>query len=567
MKAYILYFSFVMLLGCRGVDEGVYRASRYGAGEALPNSYILDMCASKSDGIFSSFATEALSHEGLFRSFRQDFRVRNFEYLTAFPALNGKQCSRSILSRVDFMEGEDAHSILKSWQREGVVRDWEPNWLNKPALKQGATLSFAYLEDGQRWWTEAIALPSAMQTIHRMELSAETLFASPVIAVLDSGVDYQHPSLVGRVWRNEGASSLCQDDEWGCNTVDVPDGWLGSGVVYPFGTQGPGESCDTLSTRRRGDCAHATHIAGILAGDVASGMPGVCPFCKIMNIRVFESVAGEGRVPDSAILRGLKYLSSFERSPGKNLVRVVNLSFGKYQKGRAVSLYIEALAKHRDGILVFAAAGNEDSQRRVYPAAHFPVIAVTALAASGRKATYANYGPWVSLAAPGGEFREGFEFAIESSVPGSSFALSQGTSMATPVAAGIAGLLLAVQPDLSFDELRERLLSSASPQLYASNFGGAYNSRNYHPKIDGNHVPLLGTGLVDASAALRGIRRQDPPNGNKERVRIDCAEVVNDMNTKGPTPNAWSFFLLVPLFCLALWWIEKRCKSNIVSNS
>ena len=555
------------VVSCRPSDFGVKSGASSWQGEALPNSFLVSFCPG--DGrkfpVTNSFQEEGLYFEDLLRTLRSDSRIKMLSFITAMqnPAeetLHSRleSCSLAAVTRVDFFEAATASRMLNEWQKEGRIAFWEPNWLSRLSKMPQANLAKPYLGDGSRWWTDAIQLGAAIDAIKTTALVDGENAASPVLAVLDSGMDVHHPALADRIWHNpDSAHSPCRHDLWGCNTVDPPDGFLGEGTAHPYGTQGPGELCEDQEQGMQGDCIHGTHIAGILAGDVEMGVPGVCPFCKIMNIRVIEKVGGEGRVPDSAILRALKYLSLFERRPGKNLVRVVNLSFGKYQKGKAVALFIEYLAKHRDGILVFAAAGNEDSQKRVYPAAHEPVIAVTGLAASGRKASYSNYGPWVNIAAPGGEFREGRDFAIESSVPGGALALSQGTSMATPVVAGVAGLLLTVNPELSLAELRQTILDAANPAIYDASFAEAYNFRNYYPELENGKVPLLGVGMVDASAAVRSIKRQESTLKKKERIQIDCAQIVTNGGSHESHPLSLLLFFAPLLFVLGWRWRER----------
>jgi subtilisin family serine protease len=107
---------------------------------------------------------------------------------------------------------------------------------------------------------------------------------------------------------------------------------------------------------------------------------------------------------------------------------------------------------------VAAAAGNDGSRRvREYPAAEgaYGLIAVTASTASGRLAGFANSGNWIHLAAPGE--------AITSSVPGGGYGTWSGTSMATPLVAGTAALLRALDPTLTPDLVVDRLLDHSAP--------------------------------------------------------------------------------------------------------
>jgi subtilisin family serine protease len=107
----------------------------------------------------------------------------------------------------------------------------------------------------------------------------------------------------------------------------------------------------------------------------------------------------------------------------------------------------------RPGVVVLAAAGNAGSaSQRVYPAAESAEgqLSLTATRADGTLATFANRGSWISLAAPGDR--------IVSSVPGGAYASWSGTSMATPLAAGVAALVLERYPDWKPVDVAKRLL-------------------------------------------------------------------------------------------------------------
>lgn len=558
---------FVLFCSCGSEDIPLLKRRSDHSWKALPNSYIAGFCHKDSlkTPFFSSFREEALYFDGFVSKLRSDQRVKNLSYLLSLPGDSLKihqgaydsSCPSLFLTELDTYSEPEAKSLLKSWEKSNGLVFWEPNWLNDLAESNFKDLHLSYQSFAKAWWVEAIRLPEAL--LHLSQFGLQGSFSeeqSPVIAVLDGGIDVFHPALKGRIWRNQDFQDTgCSHDEWGCNTALSSGRALGKGSAYPFGTQSYGERC---SLPLDGACFHGTHVAGILAGtlDSGRGVPGVCPFCRVMNIRVLGGAQGNASISDSAILKGLHYVSQFERAPNKNLVRVINLSFGKYQKGYAVSFYIDYLRQLRDGILVVAAAGNEDTQRRIYPAAHHSVLSVGSLAFSGRKASYSNFGTWVSLSAPGGEMREGQAYMIESSIPGGAFLHSQGTSMSSPIVAGVAGLLLGKNPDLSYSELKNLLLQSTDTRIYSENYAEAYNLKNYYPEIDGVHIPLLGSGIIDASRAVLGIKNQENAVQKKRRVQINCASTpVSFSKWKGFV----SLFFWIPLiFLIGLEWIERK---------
>lgn len=579
----------LILLSCRQTFEPLKQLwGVEGGAEILQGSYLIGVCNHRSTQNFLNFQEELDFAGEILSPLSAEPSVRELSFITTLEdsasssklikeeyenilgsPIRAERCTGLTLASVDFNSKEEAEGILSNWLQSEQIVFWEPNRLNRLLdLSNSTRLLNSYLQEGSRWWTNSIHLIPALEEIRNLSMNLAEGPSSPVIAVLDSGIDYQHPALKDRIWQNpDFKNSVCLNDRWGCNTVAGDSKQLGNGEAYPYGADRAGQACPLRdgTSSYLGECLHGTHVAGLIAGDLKAGVPGVCPFCRIMNVRVLENIEGEGRVPDSAVLRALKYLSLFEREPGKNLVRVVNLSFGKYQKSRAIALYIKYLANLRDGILVIAAAGNEDSSRRVYPAAHPSVLSVTSLAASGRKASYANYGLWVSVAAPGGEVREGYEFAMDSSIPGGAIGFSQGTSMATPVVAGIAGLILSVSPSITLPDLKRVIINSADGGIYEEQFADGYNYRNYYPKIDSHRVPLLGSGMVNAAGAVRDLKRSGIALKKTERIKIYCSAIGSGLPTSSSGP--W-LFLILPLFLvLVAGPLERITKYDSQKNS
>ncbi len=206
-----------------------------------------------------------------------------------------------------------------------------------------------------------------------------------VIAVVDTGVDYGHPDLAGKVILG----------------ADVADG-----DADPMDTYG-----------------HGTHVAGIAAATAGNGVgvAGVCPRCTILAVKVFAD--GSGSTSDFTVAQGIVWAVDH----GAN---VVNLSLG----GPGSSAVAQAAVDYAwsRGVVVVAAAGNSASSTLSYPAAYPSAIAVSATNSSDGLASFSSYGSWVDLSAPGQ--------GILSTVPGGDYASWSGTSMATPVVAGAAGL-------------------------------------------------------------------------------------------------------------------------------
>ncbi len=182
------------------------------------------------------------------------------------------------------------------------------------------------------------------------------------------------------------------------------------------------------------DNGHGTHVAGVIAQSTNNGYgtAGIAHLANIMPLKVL-SADGEGEVAD--IAEAIKFAAD-------NGADVINLSLGG---GGASRLLEEAIAyAYNKGVVIVAAAGNENLNAASYPARYPKVIGVTATDLEDAKAPYANYGAGVDLAAPGGTKTNGIlQNTIDPSTGESVFVGFQGTSMAAPHVSGVAALIKA----------------------------------------------------------------------------------------------------------------------------
>lgn len=521
--------------------------------EVAEGSYIVAFRAPSSDmgGGFSSFRAEYRAfYQPLADVFLPDTRIKDLDFITSidlsFFRADQSSFARTMgasffkkaflddgdekiagLAEVVFSDQKAAREVLKEWEKNKKIWFADPNYVSRTS--QQSTSIFADLKtqyeeiQGTAWWLKQIKVPGAFGAIAGMDASkrrsdSDMTNDPPVIAVMDSGVDYEHPALKNQIWTNEQVGeATCANDEHGCNTTGkVSKGQLGDGNVFPVGTSGPGEECVNFKK----DCKHGTHVAGIIAGNLQSGIGGVCPFCKIMAVKIV-GVTGDSdpSIPDDAILRGFKYVSLFRRKSNSiNMVRIINSSFGKLTRSRSTALLVRLLKESGSGALVIGAAGNEETMRRSWPAAVTEAIAVSAVDENNQKAQYSNFGPWVDIAAPGGTESS----PIISTIPGSRTGGGAGTSQATPMVAGVAGLIVGLQPDISFNDLRTRLLTTADPTLYEGP-----QRDNYDPQIEGESIrrPLLGSGVVDAMAAVNNTAQGVSLGEVLDRVGPTCGGV------------------------------------------
>lgn len=256
-----------------------------------------------------------------------------------------------------------------------------------------------------------------------------------VIAVLDSGVDYTHSDLLNNIWIRPASVDEYEDHELG--SIDDVHGYNA--------LENAGDPMD--------DNGHGTHCAGIIGAEGGNniGISGVNWKVKIMPLK-FMNADGFGTTKEA--IEAINYVIDRKRA-GVN-VRVISASWGSSMRSRALEDVIRKA--YENNILFVAASGNGSTntdRAPQYPAGYNlgNVISVAALSRNDELASFSNYGiKSVHLAAPGAQ--------ILSTWLRNEYAERSGTSMATPMVAGVAGLVLSKRPNLSVDELRAVLLKS-----------------------------------------------------------------------------------------------------------
>ncbi len=298
-----------------------------------------------------------------------------------------------------------------------------------------------------------------------------------VVAVIDSGVDLDHPDLAAAIWTNPGETGAGRES----NGVDddangLVDDWRGWDWA----------SDDALPADESG---HGTHVSGTIAatGDNATGITGVSSGARVMALRTLDS-AGRGSVAD--------LISAYRYASAKG-ARVVNASLGGSGFSHSELAAIEA----NSNTLFVVAAGNggadgvgDDVQiTPEYPCA-YPAANIVCVAASDQDdalAGFSNFGSTaVDLAAPG--------VRTLSTVPGG-YAYYSGTSMAAPHVAGTAALIASRVPAASVGVMRAALLEGTEPKpglATATATGGRLNAERSLRSAAGH----AGVKLPDVSA-------------------------------------------------------------------
>jgi subtilisin family serine protease len=379
-----------------------------------------------------------------------------------FSAASGLTVRRAI-PQLDLVVVETAHSAADRTQAESGAAlaamatalaaapgvEWaEPNYTIAldliPNDPQFAIRQTIYLSD-------YLQMPAAWDfTMGRPEI---------VVAILDTGVDINHEDLATGIWTNPLEIPNNGIDDDGNGFVDDVHGWNFA--------QGSNSVAD--------DHGHGTHVAGIAAARTnnVKGIAGMAGGATIMPVKVFPPPPNAiGTYED--LIMGIIYAAD-------NGARVINMSLGATSYSRGEEAAVDYAWAH--GAVVVAAAGNQGSNVYHYPAAHPNVLAVAATDASDQRVPFSNWGDFVDVAAPG--------YSVYSTYRNNSYGSMSGTSMASPHVAGLAALILSLNPQLTNAQVRE-LIEQNSDDRGAAGWD-----------------PYFGHGRINGRKALAAV--QPPP--------------------------------------------------------
>lgn len=249
----------------------------------------------------------------------------------------------------------------------------------------------------------------------------------PLIAVIDSGIDLNHPDIWPNLWKNPGEHPGDGIDNDGNGVIDDVHGY------NAFDDNG--NPSDGLS--------HGTHVAGTIGavGNNGQGITGVMQEAQMMAVKIFSD---EGRTSTDVILRGILYSQ-------KMGARLTSNSWGG---GRYSQAIYDAFAGHTGLHMIAAGNSARDNDRHDQFPANFDLPNIITVAATNHIDQRAGFSQWgatkVDVAAPGEN--------ILSTVPGGGYAVKSGTSMATPHVTGGAGLILSAYPEATNQDIKQRLI-------------------------------------------------------------------------------------------------------------
>lgn len=334
---------------------------------------------------------------------------------------------------------------------------------------------------------------------------------SVVIGIVDTGVDWDHPDLAANIWINWGEIPNNGIDDDNNGFVDDIRGWDFGGLIgIP----------DNDPMEDRPD--HGTHVAGISSAVTNNGI-GIASIgfnSKIMAVKTSQDNIrnSSGQALIAFGYEGIVYAAD-------NGAKVINCSWG----GSGYSSFAQDVINYATsvGSLVVAAAGNSGTSASHYPSGYDKVLSVASTTQSDTKSGFSTYGTTVDVSAPGS--------SIYSTWQNNVYATISGTSMASPLAAGLAALVWAVFPHYTPLQVGERVRVTSD------------NIDNLNPSF----AQLLGKGRINAfnavtntnAVSVRAIEvtfSDEAPGGNDDGIfqgGETISVLVKFINYLSPTSN------------------------------
>ncbi|MFN3918525.1 MAG: S8 family serine peptidase [Flavobacteriales bacterium] len=417
------------------------------------------------------------------------FQVTN----VSAPFAHFKAPKLKITYQIDFSDYQKVDEIIRVLQ-------------NHPAIEYAERVPL----DKKTFTPNDPAYPAQQWGLTRIQASlawAQSLgSANIVIAVVDDAVDIDHPDLMPIRWVNTGEIPGNGIDDDGNGYIDDVHGAnVATSTPSQQGNPRPGTPLSSFD--------HGTHVAGIAcaATNNGIGIASIGAGVRLMSVRAANT---SGSL--TSTLQGVLYAI-------ENGANVINMSYGS---SFFSATYQNAITfGHNQGVVMVAACGNNNVNTLFYPAGYANVISVAASQGTDAKASFSNYDNgtgWVDLCAPG--------TSIYSTIPVGlgSYGNKQGTSMASPLVAGLCGLMLSMNPSLTPADVENCLKTTCDPAT------GAF-------------APNLGAGRINANNAMACVAAtlnwapQADFVANITTITAGGSVNFTNLSIYNPTSYSWTF--------------------------
>lgn len=320
------------------------------------------------------------------------------------------------------------------------------------------------------------------------------------VAVIDDAVRLDHEDLVPVLWKNTSEIPGNGIDDDANGFIDDVDGW-----DFADGDNDPNPPSNNLS-----GYSHGTHCSGIVGAKTNNNL-GIASLSYNIRIMPLKASRNNGN--------GIVNTDQAIRYAVDNGARVISMSWGGYSMSRTTQFVLNYA--YANNVVCIAASGNNNTDAPMYPANYDYVISVGATDSLDRKATFSNFGARTDVMAPG--------VAIWScmATSTSAYGYMDGTSMACPLVASLAALMLSKDSLLTPDQIEACIKSNAA------------NIDNLNPAYPGN----LGAGRIDAEATIKLCVKAVYARFSSNMVHACPGGQVQfyDESLRNPTAWLWEF--------------------------
>lgn len=399
----------------------------------------------------------------------------------------------SLFYRIDYQTNLSVEEAIEHIQNSGLIEYGEPSYLHTVDAIPNDTF---YPE--QKGYVEKV----------KANLAWDITKGSPdvVVAIIDTGIDIDHPDLVNNIYINQDEIPNNGVDDDNDGLIDNYKGWdlIGSTLASPQADNDP-------NIKENGN-EHGTHVAGIVGAimDNNLGIAGIAPQCKLMIFKASDDTSSE------TIARGYEAIK-YAVEQGAD---IINVSWGR--STNLHSKFEQEIINYatQKGCLIVTSAGNNNSEDLLQaPSVYQFVLSVASVGTHDTKAPVSNYGINTDLSAPGEQ--------IMSTTANGRFSTKKGTSMSSAVVAGAAALVKSKFPNYKGMQIGELLRVTSDPIDHL-------NDPTHQQKLGAGRLNILKALTATPSPSIRAtelLKIEEDGNGmlNIRTVFTNLLNVTSDV--------------------------------------